>query len=160
MPAHDSAQVGADMKRGDAPSHELLEEDLALGLAAVGGGLAGALGGGGGCGDLLGGLCEEGRVCGHGGRGGVEEGEECALSVCGGRGREGEGGGRGGVGGGQGGGGGGGAVSLGDVDRLEELVEVRRGLCGRGRRSGAGKELVHRCSGDGVRQATSLTTRG
>ena len=57
-------------RQGDSPGHELLEEDLSLGFAGVG---VRGLGGGRG-GDLLG----EGRG------GGVEEGEECALPVCGG----------------------------------------------------------------------------
>ena len=75
---HDNLRMAAE----DSPGHELLEEDLSLGLAGVGGGLVGALGGRGGRGGDLGvvGLDDGGEGRG----GGVEEGEECALPVRGG----------------------------------------------------------------------------
>lgn len=72
----------------DLPCHELVEEDLSLGLAGVGRGLAR----GGGGGDLLVGR-DDGGVGGDGGGCGVEEGEEGALPVRGGGGQDGRGGG-------------------------------------------------------------------
>ena len=66
----------------DAPCHELLEENLSLCFARVGGGLAR----GRGRWDLL--LLLLGSDGGEGGGSGVEEREQGALSVCGGRGGE------------------------------------------------------------------------